>query len=282
MRSTLRNTKSGSFHAAEHIEFVRNIGRNKAFRRAFEKLAPDRIVVDVGTGSGIMAIYAALAGAKQVIAIEKDERMAKIAKANFDRNGLGDRIKLIVGDALEMTRRDIPQIDLLVGELLSTWCVVEPQVPVFRHLIGISRDRIITIPRRVINYAEGVHASFGDNEGLVYIPTTYFEFQELDPKADKFTTRVKASEIVFSREQELDVTIQISLRALQSGAINALRLASITETCNGITFNPKDDTMPNMIVPLSEEIPLVPGQIISLTIAYTYGAGWENFVIRPE
>ncbi|MFH1784894.1 MAG: 50S ribosomal protein L11 methyltransferase [Candidatus Micrarchaeota archaeon] len=278
MRSTLRDTKSGSFHAAEHIEFVRNKGRNDAFRRAFEKLAPDRIVVDVGTGSGIMAIYAALAGARQIIAIEKDERMAEIAKANFERNGLDDRIKLIVGNALEMTKDDLPHLNILVGELLSTWCVVEPQVPVFKHLLGIDSGAI-TIPRRIVNYAEGVGASFGDKDGLVYIPTTYFEFRETHPKAEKLTSLVNASEILFSKEQELDVRIQISLRALRTGTVNALRLISITETCEGMRFNPQDDTMPKMIVPLPEEIPLVAHQQISLSIDYTYGAGWENFSI---
>lgn len=278
MRSTLRDTKNGSFHAAEHIEFVRNIRRNDAFRKAFEKLASNQTVVDAGTGSGIMAIYAALAGARQVIAIEKDKAMAGIAKANFERNELSDRIKLVVGDVLEMGGEDIPNAGILVGELLSTWCVVEPQVPVFKHLLGISSDAI-TIPRRIVNYIEGVHTTFGDMDGLVYIPTTYFEFSESHPKAERLTGLIKASEIIFSKVEELDVSIQITMRASRNGVMNAIRLASITETCKRTRFNPRDDTMPKMIVPLPEEIPIVAGQQIGLAINYTYGAGWENFSV---
>jgi protein arginine N-methyltransferase 1 len=129
----LRNTKTGSFHASEHIEFVKNKRRNQIFKDAFAKLAKGKVVLDVGTGSGIMAIFAARAGAKKVIAVEKDPVIAEIARKNFERNGLQDKIQLIVGDALDI--QNFPKVDILIGELLSTWCIVEPQVPVFKHLL---------------------------------------------------------------------------------------------------------------------------------------------------
>ncbi|VVC03962.1 Ribosomal protein L11 methyltransferase [Candidatus Bilamarchaeum dharawalense] len=279
---SLHDTRNDSFDPKEHINFLKNAQRNAAFRKAFDTLAPDRLVLDVGTGSGIMAIYAALAGARKVIAVEKDERMARVAMANIRRHRLENRIKLIVGDALELTHGNLPPVDILIGEMLSTWCVVEPQVPIFRHLLGVVDGNPIIIPKRISNYVEGVQTQFGDSEGVVVIPTTYFELESTHPKAKKMTSRVIASEIGFSNDMVLDVSIQISLRALHPGIVNALRLTSITETCDGITFNPRDDTMPRMIVPLPEEIRLGTGQMISLAIQYTYGAGWENFVVRQN
>jgi len=276
--TALRNTNNGSFLPAEHLEFVRNTQRNAAFKAAFERLAAGKTVLDVGTGSGILAIYAARAGAKQVIAVEKDKAMAKIAQANFERNGLNNRIKLIVADAFDLRRSDLQHVDMLVGEMLSTWCVIESQVQVFKHLINIT-GASVTMPRRVINYAEGVHAVFGDAERLVVIPTTYFEFEATRPKAEKMTIRRKASEIILSSDAEFDPVISISLRVLRTGVINAMRLTSITEVCEGITFNPRDDTMPRMIVPLPREIAVTAGQMVNLTIRYTYAAGWDKFII---
>jgi predicted RNA methylase len=50
----------------------------------------DKIVLDVGTGSGILAIFAAHAGAKKVYAVEATA-MAKLAKRMVDSNNVRSR-----------------------------------------------------------------------------------------------------------------------------------------------------------------------------------------------
>lgn len=52
-------------------------------RKCFE----GKVVLDVGTGSGILAIFAAQAGAKKVYAVEATG-MAKYAKKLCDANGV--------------------------------------------------------------------------------------------------------------------------------------------------------------------------------------------------
>lgn len=276
MRTKIRDTKNGSFAPSEHREFVRNKDRVKTFRKAFEKHARGKVVLDVGTGSGIMAILAAKAGAKRVIAIEKDEKMAEVARRNFEKNGLTDQIELIVGDALEVP--SLPRVEVLVGELLSTWCVVEPQVPVFKHLLGAIEGTPETIPGRIINQVEGVRAIFGDDDGLVEIPQVYFEFTETD-KAKTMTGRKNASEIVFSEDMDLNVDITVKLKAIRDGKINALRLSSITETCEEVQFEATNDTMPDMIVPLPNELLLRKGDEVQIRIQYEYGKGWNSLKI---
>lgn len=52
---------------------------------------PSAIVLDVGTGSGILGIAAALLGAARVVATENDPVAVAIANENFERNGVSDR-----------------------------------------------------------------------------------------------------------------------------------------------------------------------------------------------
>jgi len=56
----------------------------------------DKVVMDVGTGSGILAVWAALAGAKKVYAIEYTD-MAKHARQVVEANGVSDIVTVIQG-----------------------------------------------------------------------------------------------------------------------------------------------------------------------------------------
>ncbi len=57
-------------------------------------------VVDFGCGSGILAIAAALLGAREVLAIDADPSAVRVAEANVRNNGLEDVVTTHVGDSL--------------------------------------------------------------------------------------------------------------------------------------------------------------------------------------
>ena len=58
-------------------------------------------VIDVGTGSGILAIGAALLGAKEVTAIDIDPMAVKVARENIEHNGLQDKVIALEGNLLD-------------------------------------------------------------------------------------------------------------------------------------------------------------------------------------
>ena len=58
---------------------------------------PDMRVLDLGTGSGILAIAAALLGAGQVVALDVDELAVRAATANAAANGVADRVRVELG-----------------------------------------------------------------------------------------------------------------------------------------------------------------------------------------
>jgi putative methylase len=55
-------------------------------------------VVDLGTGTGIFAIGAALLGAEEVVAVEKDEDALEIAKENAESLGVESEIRFVRSD----------------------------------------------------------------------------------------------------------------------------------------------------------------------------------------
>jgi ribosomal protein L11 methyltransferase len=71
-----------------------------------------RTVIDYGCGSGILALAAALLGARSVIAVDVDPQALAATQENAERNDLRDRV--IVQDP----SRPLPQCDLLVANIL--------------------------------------------------------------------------------------------------------------------------------------------------------------------
>lgn len=61
----------------------------------------DKVVMDIGTGSGILAVWAAQAGARKVYAIEYTD-MAKHAEKVMEANGVSDIVQVVQGAVEEV------------------------------------------------------------------------------------------------------------------------------------------------------------------------------------
>ncbi len=62
---------------------------------------PNTSVIDIGTGSGILAIASALLGAKDVLGVDINEDAVLVAKENVAKNGLINRIRIQKSDLLQ-------------------------------------------------------------------------------------------------------------------------------------------------------------------------------------
>ena len=76
-------------------------------------------VIDLGSGSGILAIAAAKLGASQATGIEIDDEADPIASANARRNGVEDRVRFITGDAAVLAPLLGP-VELVVSNILRS------------------------------------------------------------------------------------------------------------------------------------------------------------------
>lgn len=68
------------------------------------EVAPGDDVIDVGTGSGVLAIAAAKLGARRVLALDLDPVAVSSAAENVRLNGLADRIAVVQSDLLGVLR----------------------------------------------------------------------------------------------------------------------------------------------------------------------------------
>lgn len=90
---------------------------------------PGTTVLDVGTGSGVLAIAAAKLGARSVTAIDIDPIAADVARANCAENGVADAVKVRTGT---LTPEHEGQYDLVVANI-STQAII-PLAPTFARV----------------------------------------------------------------------------------------------------------------------------------------------------
>jgi ribosomal protein L11 methyltransferase len=86
---------------------------------ALGRLRPRR-VLDMGTGTGILAIAAVRAGARRVLAADIDEGSVRVARINLRRNGVAGRIAAVESDGYRDRRiwRAAP-FDLVFANILA-------------------------------------------------------------------------------------------------------------------------------------------------------------------
>src|SRR5688572_22972585 len=82
-------------------------------------LAPGQRVLDLGSGSGILAIAAVKLGAARAIGLETDPEANLVAHRNAGRNGVSDTVQLLEGDAGVLAALAGPA-DLILSNILRT------------------------------------------------------------------------------------------------------------------------------------------------------------------
>ncbi len=83
-----------------------------------------KTVVDVGTGTGVLAVWSAKAGAERVVAVEFTD-MAKMARVIVERNGVSDTVEVVQGSAEEMDGVAPKSVDIIVSEWMGYFLLRE-------------------------------------------------------------------------------------------------------------------------------------------------------------
>ena len=108
-------------------------------------ITPGLTAIDVGTGTGILAIAAAHMGAKDVLAIDIDRVAVRVAEENVRINGFEGLIRCKAGDLLENVEE---QADIVIANIIAD-VIIMMAAPVRKHIkdggrficSGISSER---------------------------------------------------------------------------------------------------------------------------------------------
>ncbi|ULM95608.1 50S ribosomal protein L11 methyltransferase [Peribacillus frigoritolerans] len=79
-------------------------------------VTPGDLVVDVGTGSGVLSIAAALLDAKRIQSLDLDEVAVQSAKQNVELNNVQDKVSVSQGNLLDGVNE---QADIVVANILA-------------------------------------------------------------------------------------------------------------------------------------------------------------------
>lgn len=85
----------------------------QALERTVKK---DDVVIDVGTGSGVLSIAAALLDAKKVVGVDLDEVAVKSATDNVALNHVQSKVEIVHGDLLQGSK---DPVDVIVANILA-------------------------------------------------------------------------------------------------------------------------------------------------------------------
>ncbi|CAN4096460.1 unnamed protein product [Withania somnifera] len=113
-------------HFGIHEEMLKDVVRTKTYQNVIYKnsfLFKDKVVLDVGAGTGILSLFCAKVGAKHVYAIECSS-MADMAQEIVKLNGFSNVITVIKGKVEEIDL-PVPQVDIIISEWMGYFLLYE-------------------------------------------------------------------------------------------------------------------------------------------------------------
>ncbi|MEM0999059.1 MAG: tetratricopeptide repeat protein [Bacteroidota bacterium] len=146
---------------AWHFTMLADEARNTAYRRAIEAaVRPGDIVLDIGTGSGLLAMMAARAGAQSVVACEVNAHLAEVAREIVTENGFGAQIKIFAQHSGELTVAEhLPApARIIVSEIVDAALIGEGVLPSLRHASkSLGTPDLVMIPAGATLWAQLMH-----------------------------------------------------------------------------------------------------------------------------
>lgn len=117
----------GSYsHFNIHEEMIKDRVRTESYQAAIEgnpEDFKDKIVLDIGCGTGILSLFAARAGAKHVIGVDNAD-IAYYAQEIVKANGYEDKITIIKGK-MEEVELPFPKVDIIISEWMGYFLLYE-------------------------------------------------------------------------------------------------------------------------------------------------------------
>ena len=280
---------------AMHKVMLQDIVRTEAYQAALEQvITPSHSVLDFGCGTGVLAMFAAQAGAKRVIAVDRSP-FIKNAKNIADANGFTN-IEFYHDDHESLQLNE--KVDVLVSEWMGHCLFYEAML---EPLIAL-RDRYladdgIMVPAQMQLHIGLVHDDeilkdleflqskpYGiDFSPIAHVPLQQSELVALDPEAileDVATLATLDMRTVAKADTPRVFTT--TLKPTESATIHALCGWFSTELSDGVAFGTGPNDLPThwdqILFPLPEPFEVSPERELTLSLSpQTEAVGKEQF-----
>ncbi|HYE52993.1 MAG TPA: tetratricopeptide repeat protein [Azospirillaceae bacterium] len=142
---------------AWHIPMINDQERNDAYEAALLRaVKPGDLVLEVGTGSGLVAMMAARAGASKVVTCEMHKPLVEVARETVALNGYSDRVTVVDKKSTDLkVGEDLPaKADVFVSELINVGMLAPDMLAILQH----ARRNLVKPDARIIPAAATVYA----------------------------------------------------------------------------------------------------------------------------
>eukprot|EP00029_Vermamoeba_vermiformis_P006312 TRINITY_DN2437_c0_g4_i1.p1 TRINITY_DN2437_c0_g4~~TRINITY_DN2437_c0_g4_i1.p1 ORF type:complete len:354 (-),score=95.42 TRINITY_DN2437_c0_g4_i1:98-1129(-) len=162
-------------HFSIHEEMLKDKVRTLGYKHAImdnPQLFKDKIVLDVGCGTGILSMFAAKAGAKKVYGIECSNIIHQAREIVRD-NGLDGVVELIQAK-VEEVELPVAQVDVIISEWMGYFCFYETML----SSVIFARDKWLVpggviMPDKAYVYVAGIEDGEYKEEKLGYWDNVY-------------------------------------------------------------------------------------------------------------
>ena len=280
---------------AMHKVMLQDVVRTDAYNKSInEVVRPEHSVLDFGCGTGVLAMFAARAGARKVIAVDRSP-IVKTAKEIAAQNNL-DNIDFYHADHQSLHVGE--KIDVIVSEWMGHCLFYEAML---EPLLAI-RDRYLAQDGVMIPAEVSLHVGLvcdedllddlsflkGQPYGIDFSPIAHVPFQQTD------LVTLEPDSILESTAHLGSLNMQTISKAdtprVFSGTIKPSRKAEIFALCGwfssilspGVTVGTGPNDMPThwdqILFPLPEHFTVEPSRELTITISpLTEQVGKEQF-----
>ncbi|ROT36918.1 HNRNP arginine N-methyltransferase [Sodiomyces alkalinus F11] len=162
-------------HHGIHEEMLKDEVRTKSYMNAIvqnKHIFKDKVVLDVGCGTAILAMFAVKAGAKHVIGVDMSTMIFK-AREIVAVNGMADKITLIQGK-MEEVELPYPEVDIIISEWMGYFLLYESMLDTVLY----ARDRYLAkdgliFPDRATIYLAGIEDGDYKDDKIGYWNSVY-------------------------------------------------------------------------------------------------------------
>ncbi|MFE3325123.1 50S ribosomal protein L11 methyltransferase [Streptomyces sp. NPDC059176] len=278
-----------------HFAMLNDTERNDALVTALQRGIPEgATVLDIGSGSGLLAMAAARAGASRVFTCEMNPLLAEVARNVVDAHGLSDVVTVIGRPSTELDPvRDLGgPVDVLVSEIVDCALIGEGLLPTVRH----AREHLLVPGGVVLPSAARLYGRLVSSDAVLKLNqvTTAggFDVSLMNALATRghFPVRLNTWPHRFLSEAapvlEFDLVRDslepgeraLALPATADGEAQALVVWFELDMGNGITLsNPPDNPGSHWMqgwIPLEKPVPTKAGETVALRLC------WSDFTFR--